>query len=150
MTTLIVMLLVAAQAAASVGSKPDFSGQWVLNASESDFGLIPPPQCRGLKLSHREPEVIVEETGPGGEPCGQTIRYTTDGTLVTYMANNVRRRARLTWSGNALVIDRTDDEGVKMRIETTLSAGGRKITRAFDVESPQGSTNWTYVYDRAK
>jgi len=150
MTALIAMLLVAAQAAASVGSKPDFSGQWVLNASESDFGLIPPPQCRGLKLSHREPEVIVEETGPGGEPCGQTTRYTTDGTLVTYLANDMRRRARLTWSGNALVIDRTDDEGVKMRIETTLSADGRKITRAFDVESPQGATSWSYVYNRMR
>ena len=148
--TLIAMLLVAAQAVASVGSKPDFSGQWVLNASESDFGLIPPPQCRGLKLSHREPEVIVEETGTGGEPCGQAIRYTTDGTLVTYMANTVRRRARMTWSGNALVIDRTDDEGVKMRIETTLSADGRKMTRAFDVESPQGATTWTYVSGRLK
>jgi len=148
--TLIAMLLVAAQAVASVGSKPDFSGQWVLNASASDFGLIPPPQCRGLKLSHREPEVIVEETGPGGEPCGQAIRYTTDGTLVTYMANNVRRRAGLTWSGNALVIDRTDDEGVKMRIETTLSADGRTLTRAYSVESPQGATTWSYVYGRMK
>ena len=147
--TLIAILLVAAQAA-SVGSKPDFSGQWVLNASESDFGLIPPPQCRGLKLSHREPEVIVEETAPGGEPCGQTTRYTTDGTPVTYTANNVRRRARLTWNGNALVIDRTDDDGVKMRIETTLSTDGRKLTRAFDVESPQGATTWTYIYERMK
>jgi hypothetical protein len=148
--TLIAMLLVAAQAAASVGSKPDFSGQWVLNASESDFGLIPQPPCRGLKLAHREPELLVEETGPGGEPCGQTIRYTTDGTLVTYVANSVRRQARLTWRGNVLVINRTDDDGVTMRIEATLSADGRKITRAYSLESPQGATNWSYVYDRAR
>ena len=147
--TLIAMLLVAAQAA-SVGSKPDFSGQWVLNASESDFGLIPPPQCRGLKLSHREPELVSEETGPGGEPCGQTIRYTTDGTLVTYTANNVRRRARLTWNDRALVINRVDDDGVMMRIEATLSADGRTLTRAYSVESPQGATTWTYVYGRGK
>ena len=147
---LIAMLLVAAQAAAGVGSKPDFSGQWTLNASESDFGPIPQPQCRGLKLSHREPEVVVEETRPGGEPCGVPIRYTTDGTLVTYTANDVRRRARLTWSNNALVIDRTDDDGVAMRIETTLSTDGRKMTRAFYAESPQGAASWSYVYDRAK
>jgi hypothetical protein len=37
-----------------------------------------------------------------------------------------------------------------MRIEATLSADGGKLTRAFDVDSPQGSTSWTYVYDRAK
>ena len=148
--TLIAMLLVAAQAVASVGSKPDFSGQWVLNASESDFGLIPPPKCRGLKLSHREPELLIEETAPAGEPCGLPIRYTTDGTPVTYTADNALRRARLTWSGNALVIDRTSDDGVVMRIEATLSADGRRLTRAFHVESPQGATDWTYVYDRGK
>jgi hypothetical protein len=37
-----------------------------------------------------------------------------------------------------------------MRIEATLSPDGRRITRAFHVESPQGATDWTYVYDRAK
>lgn len=36
--TLIAMLLVVAQPAAGVGAKPDFSGQWVLNASEGNFG----------------------------------------------------------------------------------------------------------------
>src|SRR5688572_3278258 len=96
--TLIALLLVASQAAPSAGSKPDFSAQWVVNASESDFGLIPPPQCRGLKLTHREPELVAEETGPAGEPCGLTIRYSTDGTPVTYTANNARQRAQLTWS----------------------------------------------------
>jgi len=148
--TLIALLMVVSQAAASAGSKPDFSAQWVVNATESDFGLIPPPQCRGLKVSHREPELVAEETGPAGEPCGLTIRYSTDGTPVTYTANNARQRAQLTWSGNALVIVRTSDDGVAMRIEATLSADGRKLTRAFYVESPQGSTSWTYVYDRAR
>jgi hypothetical protein len=148
--TLIALLLVAVQATASAGSKPDFSGQWVLNASESDFGLIPQPQCRGLKLSHREPELLIEETRPNGEPCGRTTRYTTDGTPVTYMANEVRQRARLTWRGTTLVIDRTGEDGVEMRIESTLSTDGKQITRAFSVESPQGATSWTYVYDRAK
>jgi hypothetical protein len=81
MTTLIAMLLFAAQAAAGVGGKPDFSGHWVLNASESNFGPIPPPQCRGLKLSHSEPQVIIEETAPGGEPCGLSTRYTSDGDV---------------------------------------------------------------------
>ena len=149
--TLIAMLILAAQAAVNAGPKPDFSGQWVLNASASDFGLVRQPQCRGLKLSHREPELLLEETGPGGEACGVTIRYTTDGTLVTYLANNAPQRARLTWSGNALVVERTnDDEVVALRIEATLSADGNRLTRAFYAESPQGATNWSYVYDRAK
>ena len=148
--TLIALLLVAAQAAAPVGARPDFSGQWVLNAQESDFGLIPPPQCRGFKITHREPELVSEETAPGGEPCGLTIRYTTDGAPVAYTANNAKQVARLTWSGTALVIDRRSNDDVQMRIESTLSPDGRKLTREFDVDSPQGATSWRYVYDRTK
>lgn len=37
-----------------------------------------------------------------------------------------------------------------MHIEATLSADGRKLAREFSAEAPQGSTSWTYVYDRAK
>ena len=147
--TLLALVLVAAQVAGGA-SKPDFSGQWVVNAAESDFGLIPPPQCRGLKLTHREPELISEETRPGGEPCGLTLRYTTDGTPITYIANDARQRAQLTWSGNTLVIERKSDDGVMMRIEATLSGDGKKLTREFSVEAPQGSTSWTYVYDRSR
>ena len=36
--TLLVLVLLAAQAAGAA-SKPDLSGQWVINAVESDFGL---------------------------------------------------------------------------------------------------------------
>ena len=148
MTMIALLLLLVGQAAGA--AKPDFSGQWALNSSESDFGIIPPPQCRGLKLSHREPELLLEETGPGGEPCGLTIRYTTDGAPVTYTTNNARQQARLTWSGTVLVINRTSNDGVAMRIEASLSADGKKLTREYSVDSPQGSTTWTYVYDRGK
>lgn len=94
--------------------------------------------------------MTIKETAPGGEPCGLATRYTTDGAPVTYSVNSVRRRARLTWSDGALVIDRVDDDGVALRIEATVSADGRKLTRAFDAESPQGSASWSYVYDRGK
>ena len=124
--TLLVLVLLAAQAAGAA-SKPDLSGQWVINAAESDFGLIPPPRCRGL-----------------------TLRYTTDGKPITYTANDAKQTARMTWSGNILVIQRSSDDGITMRIEAALSADGRKLTRDFSVDSPQGSTSWLYVYDRAK
>lgn len=127
MTPLLALLLVATLVAGGA-SKPDCSGQWVVNAAESDFGLIPPPQCRGLKLTHREPELVSEETRPGGEPCGLTLRYTTDGTPITYTANDARQRARMTWSGGTLVIERSSDDGVLMLIDATLSADGRKLT----------------------
>ena len=142
----VLMLLPAAQAS----SKPDFSGQWAINAAESDFGVIPPPQCRRLTLGHREPEFVVEEARQDGTSCAAPVRYTTDGVPVTYTAEGATRRARLTWSGDHLVIDRTSDDGVTMRIEAAVSADGKKLTRAFHVESLQGAADWTYVYDRVR
>ena len=144
----VMMLFVAMQGAAPPANRPDYSGQWVINAGASDFGLIPPPQCRGLKLSHREPELLLEETHPDGRLCGVSLRYTTDGTPVPYVANGANVRGRLTWTGSALVIVRTGEDDVTMRIEASLSADGKRLTRAFSVDSPQGSTEWTYVYDR--
>jgi hypothetical protein len=135
---------------AQAPSKPDFSGQWVINAAESDFGLIPPPQCRGLTLTQREPEVVVEETRPDGARCGVLVRYTTDGVPVTYTADGAERRARMTWADSHLVIDRTSNDGVTMRIEAALSADGKRLVRTFHAESPQGAADWTYVYDRAR
>jgi hypothetical protein len=147
MSVLLVFLMLVQGA---VSAKPDFSGQWVINAAESDFGIIPPPQCRGLTLTHREPELVLEETRPDGITCGVRVRYTTDGALVTYTADGTARRARLTWAGSQLVIVRMSDDDVEMRIEASVSPDGKKLTRAFHVESPQGATDWTYVYDRVR
>ena len=148
MNTLIMFVMLAQGIPAP--AKPDFSGQWVINAAESDFGIIPPPQCRGLTLTHREPEFVVEETRPEGARCGVLVRYTTDGAPVTYTTNDTLMRARLTWAGTQLVINRTSDDGVSMRIEVSVSPDGKKLTRAYHVESPQGAADWTYVYDRAR
>jgi hypothetical protein len=145
----LMMVLMFVQGPAAL-PKPDFSGQWVLNAAESDFGIIPPPQCRALTLTHREPEVVSEETQPDGTGCGVRVRYTTDGAPVTYTTNDTPMGARMTWAGAGLIIVRMSDDGVTMRIEATVSPDGKKLTRAFQVESPQGSAEWTYVYDRVR
>ena len=61
-----------------------------------------------------------------------------------------RRGRRLTWAGSQLVIVRASDDGVAMRIEASVSPDGRKLTRAFHVDSSQGAADWTYVYDRVR
>ena len=63
-------------------------------------------------------------------------------------AYGMARRARLTWAGTQLVIARTSDDGVAMRIEATVSTDSKKLTRAFHVESPQGAADWRSLYDR--
>ena len=138
----------ASTSASRAQQKPDFSGEWLLNAQKSDFGPIPPPQCVGLRLTHRDPEFVVEETGPGGTPCGLKTTYTTDGKPVTYTTSGVRRRATVMWLEASLVLQRVDDDGIRVRIESSLSPDGNTLVRAWHGESDQGSADWTHVYDR--
>ena len=93
--TLIALVLMATQVAAAGGAKPDFSGQWVIN--ESDFGLIPAPQCRGLMSQAR-------------------VRGDEARRSYTTAANDAKQTARMTWSGNILIIQRSSDDGITMRI----------------------------------
>ena len=132
----------------SAQQKPDFSGNWVINADKSDFGPIPPPQCVGLTIAHREPEFVIEETGAGAL-CGLKLTYTIGGPAITCTtAAGVRNRARATWEDAALVTQRAGDDGISVRVASTLSADGKTLVRELHGEAAQGSADWTWVYDR--
>ena len=87
MTTRVLLLTLCVALTHATGSaqqKPDFSGDWVLNAEKSVFGPIPPPQCVGLTIAHREPEFVIEETGAKSAMCGLRLTYTIGGPTITY------------------------------------------------------------------
>ena len=153
MTSRLLLLILCAaltQAMASAQQKPDFSGNWVLNAEKSDFGPIPPPQCVGLTIAHREPEFVIEETGAKSAACGGLkLTYTIGGPPISYTTPaGVRNRARATWEEAALVTQRAGDDGISVRVASTLSADGKTLVRELHGEAEQGSADWTWVYDR--
>jgi len=136
-------------AAGTAQQKPDFSGDWVLNAEKSEFGPIQPPQCVGLTITHREPEFVIEETGAKDAMCGLRLTYTIGGPTITYTTPaGVRNRARATWENAAIVTQRVGDDGISVRVESTLSADGKTLVRQLHGEAAQGSADWTWVYDR--
>ena len=137
-------------ATGSAQQKPDFSGAWLLNPDKSEFGPIPPPQCVGLTISHREPELVIEETGANGAMCGGLkLTYTIGGPAITYTTPaGVRNRARATWEESAFVTQRAGDDGISVRVSSTLSADGKTLVRELHGEAAQGSADWTWVYDR--
>jgi len=121
----------------------------VLNAEKSDFGPIPPPQCVGLKIAHKGPEFGIEETDARGATCGLKLNYTIDGLAITYTtAAGVRNRARAAWVDAAVVTQRVGDDGISVRVESSLSSDGKTLVRMLHGEAAQGSADWTYVYDR--
>ena len=146
---LLTLCVALMQAAGSAQQKPDFSGDWVLNAEKSDFGPIPPPQCVGLTLVHREPEFVIEETDAKGAMCGLKLTYTIGGPTITYTTPaGVRNRARATWEEAAVVTQRVGDDGISVRVASTLSADGKTLVRELHGEAAQGAADWTWVYDR--
>ena len=152
MTTrvILVSLCVALMHAnASARQKADLSGDWVLNSEKSDFGPIPPPKCVGLKIAHKGAEFIIEETDARGANCGLKLTYTIDGPQITYTTPaGTRSRARATWADAAVVTQRVDDDGITVRVESSLSSDGQTLVRKLHGEGDQGSADWTWVYDR--
>ena len=152
MTTRVLLFTLCIALTHTTGSaqqKPDLSGDWVLNAEKSDFGPIPPPRCVGLTIAHREPEFVIEETGATGALCAVRLTYTIGGPTITYTTTaGVRNRARATWEDAVVVTQRVGDDGISVRVASTLSADGRTLVRELHDEAAQGSADWTYVYDR--
>jgi len=151
LTILLVMMTVAGMAVAA--DKPNFSGDWTLDATKSDFGPMPPPQSMTRKIDHSEPTLTVTQAMVGGPQGDQTstLKYSTDGKETTndMMGNPVKWTAK--WEGDALVMNaKADFQGneVTLQDKWTLSADGKVLTDLFHIGTAQGEFDITYVMNK--
>jgi len=80
---------------------------------------------------------------------GLKLTYTIGGPAITYTTPaGVRNRARATWEDAAVVTQRVGDDGISVRVASTLSADGKTLVRELHGEAAQGTADWTWVYDR--
>ena len=98
---------------------------------------------------HKGSEFANEETDAQGATCEMKLSYTIDGPQITYRRAGIRNRARAAWIDAALVTQRVGDDGISVRVESSLSPDGKTLVRMLPGEAAQGSADWTYVYDRA-
>ncbi|MGA2881149.1 MAG: hypothetical protein ABSG13_19545 [Bryobacteraceae bacterium] len=148
-----VLIIVAVAGTALAADKPDFSGDWKLNAAKSNFGVIPPPATYTRKVIHAEPSITIENTQTGTALGDQhdTRTYTTDGKEVAYEANGASVKAAITWDGDALLINSTASvQGMDMLIKdkVSLGDGGKTMTDAVHIASPQGELDLALVFDK--
>lgn len=102
-TALVFAMLAGAVAAAD---KPNFSGDWKMNAAKSDFGPLPPPTSLTRKVTHAEPSLsIVEEQQSALGDQNTTRNYTTDGKEVTFLVNGAEVKGSAVWDGETLVVN---------------------------------------------
>jgi hypothetical protein len=147
-------LIVAALAGMALAAdKPNFSGDWKLNAAKSNFGAVPAPATYTRKVIHAEPSITIENAQTG-TPMGDqhdTRTYTTDGKEVSYQANGADVKAAITWDGNALLINsKASIQGMDILIKDTITLAddGKTMTDAVHVASPQGDIDLALVFDK--
>jgi hypothetical protein len=138
---------------ALAADKPNFSGDWVMDASKSEFGPMPPPDSMTRKIEHNDPAITVTQSSTGGPQGDQTTtsKYTTDGKeSVNQMAgNDVKSTAK--WDGNALVIaSKLEMQGneVALTSKWSLSDDGKVLTDVWHISTGQGDFDITYVLNK--
>lgn len=142
-------LIVAATGFAMAADKPDFSGDWKMDADKSTFGPMPPPTSLTCKIDHKDPDLSIVQTQSGAQ--GDQVlnfKYSTDGkeTTNSLMGNEVKSKAA--WEGKTLVINSSLDAGgspVKLVSKYSLSDDGKTLTQALNISAPQGDFEITYV-----
>src|SRR5271163_2047253 len=103
----LVLIIAALASIALAADKPNFSGDWKLNAAKSDFGPIPAPASYTRKVKHAEPSITIEDKQTGSALGDQqdTRTYSTDGKEISYQANGADVKGAMTWDGDALQIN---------------------------------------------
>jgi hypothetical protein len=148
-TALVFAMLAGAVAAAD---KPDFSGDWKMNAAKSDFGPLPPPTSLTRKITHAEPSLsIVEEQQSAMGDQNTTRSYTTDGKEATFLVNGAEVKGSAVWDGETIVVNsKVDTPGGELLFKDrmTLSAEGKVLTSLVHITSPQGEIDFTVVFER--
>jgi hypothetical protein len=141
-------LLVAGQAQA----KPNFSGEWKLNTSRSDFGPMPAPATRTDKITHADPslKVTTTQSGPSGEATFD-LKYTTDGGESTNEFRGNPMKSTTSWDGDTLLINTKGSfagNEIKLADKWSLSGDGKVLTINRRITSPQGELDQTIVLEK--
>lgn len=140
-------------ACAAFAAVPDFSGDWKMNASKSDFGQFPAPTNYTQKVTHSDPKLTVEtKMGTENGDFNMTSNYTTDGKECTNKGfRDSETKSVLKWDGPALVIETKGsfgDNSYTMTDKWTLSADGKVLTVNRKFASSMGEMEQKMVLEK--
>ena len=139
-------------AAALAQAKPNFSGDWKMIPSKSDFGMMPAPSSIVQKITHSEPELKVVSTQVGDQgDFTITSSYTTDGKECTNKFREFERKSTLKWDGDTLQIESKMEFGgnpVTISEKWNLSEDGKALTISRHFVSSQGEGDAKVVLEK--
>jgi hypothetical protein len=132
--------------------KPNLSGTWELNLSESKLSRGHRAVHDRYKIRHLEPQLIVEYTDSS---ISETSRYTTDGKLRPPDPQHLEELAKAYWDGDTLVIEKHHEiyqDRITWIGRYTLSQDGQSLAVAKHVTRNSFSIDLdeSLVYDKQK
>lgn len=127
-----VTLLSVAAFATQAMAATNFSGEWKLNLSKSDYGPIPAPEFMNRSIAQTDAAITTKthQKGAQGESKTET-KYTLDGKECTNTINNTVTKGTAKMDGDKLIIESTREfQGNELKSKETwsLSGGGKVLT----------------------
>jgi hypothetical protein len=134
----------------AAADKPNFTGEWQLIVSKSNFGSMPPPDSFIRKIVHVEPTIsIVDKQFRDGADMTTLRENTIDGKPIATVMNDTPVTTAAEWDGQNLVeIIVIDSMRVKFCGKMHLSKDGNVLTNKTVWTSPQGDSELTMVFER--
>jgi hypothetical protein len=129
----------------------NFSGEWKLDNSKSDFGGIPAPELLTRTIRHNDPalEISTHQKGAQGESTTQ-LKYTTDGKECINKLPTGDAKGTAKWQGYSLVIEssREFQGGVSKQREAWALSGGGKVLIIQNHVSGQREFDVKFVFEK--
>lgn len=139
---LLITLVAVALLAGSAVAKPNFTGDWKMNATKSSFGDFPAPSSMTLKVAHEDPslKVATAMVSDYGE-WNSEAAYTTDGKECTNKMRENESKSVLNWDADTLVINTKAEFGgnaMTINDKWSLSEDGKTLTIERKFSSDRG------------
>jgi hypothetical protein len=133
-------------------AKPNFTGDWKLNTSKSDFGQMPAPSSMTAKVSHEEPNLKVSYKMSSDQGDMEfASACTTDAKECTNEMFGQAVKSVMQWDGDTLVSEakaKFGDNDFTMTEKWTLSADGKTLTLARTFKSAMGEGEQKLVFEK--
>lgn len=151
--TILVLGVLLTGASVASAAHPNFSGEWTLNATQSNFGPMPAPTTLTQTITHDDPSLKVVSAQTGVFDFNADFSYTTDGKECPNQLNDFKVTSVVTWDGDTLLFNsKMDFQGNAMTSSDkwTLSPDGKTLTIARHFSGPMGEGDQTVVMDKTK
>jgi hypothetical protein len=163
LASLIVIQAARIDAGSPAQTKPNFSGNWTLDLSRSNFGRLGSSQFKDakmtLKISQHEPELkITRNASLNGQARNHNLTYFTDGRGETNpnIITNEQMTSKTRWEGAKLIsrsasVVSFNGQSVNMEAieKRELSTDGKTLTITHTISSPRGVDVVKLVFKRA-